>query len=136
MEKYIKWDTLFSELDELFIETILDDVELCITVGNGNLNAERKIYKVTFSDYVIYHVTLEEYTTQVPPSLRGKQGELGHARIIEGSEWLKALSEKEPLILIHSRNPSQLKHYEIAGWNKVISIISDVEPKIEQQGLI
>ncbi|WP_107039564.1 hypothetical protein [Brumimicrobium mesophilum] len=114
-----KWETAFSEIEWLFMESLIDNKSILTILLTDNKD---NLFEVTFNNYPAYRNILEEYRLNLWGIRDEKWPNLGNAWIVKNSDWLTDLTESEPLLNHHE---GKLNHFIICTQDDVIEILSN-----------
>jgi hypothetical protein len=122
-----KWSTPVSELENLFMASLVDDGRLEIILTGGDSDAVPK-YRFTFNSFPAYRNIIEEYRTVLWTHLDNTKQRCGWTYTVKSSPWIRSLKQSEWLL---SANYPVLCHWVIATWDDVVEVLAPEPPTIE-----
>jgi hypothetical protein len=118
-----RWETPVSDVPVLFLDSLVDDGDLHITVDDVR---GRRRWRFTFSDAPAYLNILEEYRLELATVERHLRG-LGRTVRVVGSPWLAYLYRSEALLTVH--RPA-LQHFQVGTETAIVDVLAENAPGV------
>ena len=107
-----RWDTVLSDVKELYFDTIIHDEHLRISLKDGHNNQYELFLR--YANVYAYKVSDEEILTDY---WNVKKKQIGHSFIVKDSEWCSQI--------ITCNVGEQPQHYVIATWGFCVEILTE-----------